>query len=66
LTEPFSAAIALLCSDCRREFIFSSAEQQLYQRKGFREEPRRCRPCRERRKAARIEKLTAGVRGESR
>lgn len=46
---------ALQCLDCRQEFIFTAGEQEFYDRKGFREIPKRCRPCREQRKVRRDE-----------
>jgi CxxC-x17-CxxC domain-containing protein len=43
----------LQCSDCRQDFIFTAGEQEFYERKGFKEIPKRCKPCREQRKARR-------------
>jgi CxxC-x17-CxxC domain-containing protein len=43
----------LHCLDCKNEFIFTAGEQEFYERKGFRELPKRCRPCREARKSRR-------------
>ncbi len=43
----------LVCSDCSDEFIFSAQEQEFYEEKGFENEPRRCKPCRQKRKAGR-------------
>jgi CxxC-x17-CxxC domain-containing protein len=43
----------LQCVDCKQEFIFTAGEQEFYERKGFREVPKRCKPCREARKASR-------------
>jgi CxxC-x17-CxxC domain-containing protein len=43
----------LQCIDCKNEFIFSAGEQEFYERKGFREIPKRCKPCRDARKARR-------------
>ena len=40
----------LNCSDCGQEFIFTAGEQQFYERKGFREIPKRCKACRDSRK----------------
>jgi len=39
----------LLCVDCEEEFQFTAGEQAYYWSKGL-TEPRRCRPCRQRRK----------------
>lgn len=43
----------LTCLDCKNEFIFTAGEQEFYDRKGFREIPKRCKPCRDARKARR-------------
>jgi CxxC-x17-CxxC domain-containing protein len=40
----------LKCMDCGGDFIFTAGEQEFYSRKGFQQEPKRCRPCRETRK----------------
>jgi CxxC-x17-CxxC domain-containing protein len=44
---------AIQCLDCKNEFIFTAGEQEFYDRKGFREVPKRCKPCREARKVRR-------------
>lgn len=36
----------LACLECGNEFIFSADEQEFYSDQGF-EEPKRCRPCRQ-------------------
>ena len=41
----------LTCCDCGNEFIFSASEQEFYAEKGFQNEPRRCKACRDARKA---------------
>jgi CxxC-x17-CxxC domain-containing protein len=43
----------LSCLDCKNEFVFTAGEQEFYERKGFREIPKRCRPCRDARKQRR-------------
>ncbi|HZS39766.1 MAG TPA: zinc-ribbon domain containing protein [Polyangia bacterium] len=43
----------LQCIDCKNEFVFTAGEQEFYEKKGFREIPKRCKPCREARKARR-------------
>ena len=43
----------ITCIDCSQPFLFSAGEQEFYARKGFREEPKRCKPCREQRKTKR-------------
>lgn len=43
----------LVCQDCGKEFVFTAGEQEFYKAKGFDNEPKRCKECREKRKAAR-------------
>ena len=43
----------LICRDCGREFVFTAGEQEFYAEKGFQNEPRRCKACRDARKASR-------------
>ena len=43
----------LQCSDCGIEFTFSADEQELFQSRGYTNEPKRCLPCRQARKAER-------------
>jgi CxxC-x17-CxxC domain-containing protein len=43
----------LSCSDCHQDFTFTAGEQEFYDRKGFKEIPKRCKPCREARKVRR-------------
>jgi len=40
----------LQCVDCKQEFTFSVKDQGFYQQMNF-SEPKRCKPCRERKKA---------------
>lgn len=40
----------LVCSDCGAEFIFTAGEQEFYAGRGFTNEPRRCKECRDNRK----------------
>ena len=46
----------LVCQDCGKEFIFTAGEQAFYNEKGFDNEPKRCKECRDKRKAARSNK----------
>jgi CxxC-x17-CxxC domain-containing protein len=48
------------CIDCKNEFIFTAGEQEFYERKGFKEIPKRCKPCREARKARRGDRDSGG------
>lgn len=43
----------LTCKDCGEEFLFSAAEQEFYEEKGFTNEPGRCPACRKARKQSR-------------
>jgi CxxC-x17-CxxC domain-containing protein len=43
----------LQCLDCKNEFVFTAGEQEFYDRKGFKEIPKRCKPCRDARKTRR-------------
>jgi hypothetical protein len=38
------------CSECGGEFVFSDGEQQFYANQGFQNPPKRCKPCRIKRK----------------
>lgn len=42
----------LRCKECGNEFIFSAGEQEFYAQRGFVNEPQRCKPCRDARKAS--------------
>ena len=44
------------CIDCKNEFTFTAGEQEFYERKGFKEVPKRCKPCREARKVRRMDR----------
>ena len=39
------------CVDCKTNFTFTAGEQEFYQTKGFTNEPKRCRTCRDKRKS---------------
>jgi len=41
------------CIDCGEEFIFTANEQRFYQEKGFTNEPKRCKSCRDKKKQER-------------
>ena len=41
----------LVCKDCGSEFVFTAGEQEFYAEKGFKNEPQRCKACRDARKA---------------
>jgi len=41
----------IVCVDCQAEFVHSATDQARYAERGFTSEPKRCRTCREKRKA---------------
>ncbi len=43
----------ITCLDCGNEFVFTVNDQQFYKEKGFINEPKRCKACREKRKQER-------------
>jgi len=40
----------IICADCGQEFIHSAEDQARYAERGFTNEPKRCRTCRDKRK----------------
>ena len=42
----------LVCKDCGKEFVFTAGEQEFYAEKGFKNEPQRCKACRDAKKSA--------------
>lgn len=42
----------LTCKDCGAEFVFTAGEQEFYASKGLVNEPKRCKSCRDAKKAA--------------
>lgn len=47
-----SGDLILECLDCGTQFAWTSGEQAFYDRRGF-ARPKRCPPCRDRKRAAR-------------
>lgn len=41
----------LKCADCGNDFVWTAAEQDFYQQKGFQNSPKRCPECRAKKKA---------------
>lgn len=39
----------LLCADCQQQFVFTAGEQLFFHDKQFRNDPKRCKPCKSRR-----------------
>ena len=48
----------LVCMDCGTEFVFTAGEQEFYAKKGFIDEPKRCKNCIQARKDRRKIKHT--------
>ena len=44
----------MACADCGDNFVWPAAEQAFFREKGF-EQPKRCKPCRQAKKAQRGE-----------
>ena len=53
---------SLQCSDCGTTFTFSAEEQELFQSRGYTNEPKRCEPCRQARKSERYGSSSDGAR----
>ncbi len=49
----------LRCADCHGEFIFTAGEQLFFHEKQFKNDPKRCKPCKSRRSG-----LVAAAKGE--
>ena len=41
----------LKCQDCGEDFVFTAGEQEFYAEKGFANTPKRCKACRDEKKA---------------
>ena len=50
----------LTCSDCNSSYVFTVAEQELYQQRGYLYEPKRCPACRQARKARQVASAASG------
>jgi CxxC-x17-CxxC domain-containing protein len=48
MNENFQDRI-LLCADCKGEFVFTAGEQLFFYDKQFKNDPKRCKPCKSRR-----------------
>ena len=53
---------SLQCSDCETTFTFSAEEQELFQSRGYTNEPKRCPSCRQARKSERHGTSSYGTR----
>jgi CxxC-x17-CxxC domain-containing protein len=56
----------LVCSDCGNEFTFSAEEQELFQTRGYTNEPKRCLECRQARKQERYGNSNYGYKSSYR
>ncbi len=43
----------IICKDCGNEFVFTANEQAFYREKNLEHEPKRCKACRDKKKAER-------------
>jgi len=50
----------LICSDCRGEFVFTAGEQLFFHDKQFKNDPKRCKPCKSRRSGLSLGAANAG------
>lgn len=41
----------LKCGECNQDFVFTAGEQEFYAQRGFSQDPKRCKNCREQRKS---------------
>ena len=48
----------ITCVDCGEEFVFTARDQEFYAEKGFNNEPKRCKACRDKKKAERNERFS--------
>lgn len=55
----------LTCADCHQPFAFTAREQEFHASKGFTNEPKRCRNCRQARKSQRTPVVTEVARPRS-
>ena len=53
---------SIKCSDCGATFTFSAEEQELFQSRGYTNEPKRCPSCRQARKSERYGSGSYGSR----
>ena len=40
----------IVCKECGQEFVFTAGEQEFYAERGFQNEPKSCKACRDKRK----------------
>jgi CxxC-x17-CxxC domain-containing protein len=54
----------ITCSDCANEFTFSAEEQELFESRGYTNEPKRCPECRQARKAQQYGNSSYGYKSQ--
>ena len=59
--EPQFVDRILICSDCHGEFIFTAGEQLFFHDKQFKNDPKRCKPCKSRRSG--LSAAASGITG---
>ena len=47
----------LVCKDCGKEFLFTTRDQEFYEKMNF-SDPVRCKECRDKRKAEKLKRST--------
>lgn len=50
----------LECIDCKIAFVFEVGEQQFFEKKGLKDPPKRCKPCRKLRRDERDARMDRG------
>jgi CxxC-x17-CxxC domain-containing protein len=58
--EPQFVDRILTCSDCQGEFVFTAGEQLFFYDKQFKNDPKRCKPCKSRRSGLSVAASGAG------
>ena len=53
----------IVCADCGQEFVHSVADQERYAQRGLTNDPKRCKPCREKRRSQQTAKPGGGGAG---
>ena len=55
----------LKCVECGADFVFTAGEQQFFHEKSFRNEPKRCKACKNKREGSRGAERGGGRRTET-
>ncbi len=51
----------LMCADCGNEFVFTAGEQLFFLNKQFKNDPKRCKPCKGKRQSTTLAKPGSGA-----